>query len=124
MAMDGIIDDCANRHLSETKNIEDVRDQVIGRTYGFHYERDFRPMMIQIVGLIKVEELERSLNERKFELLKSTLGTLKAERDRAAHTYLHSGTRNIAAPSTFRTHFQRIQIGLEEVELCLQNLNL
>ena len=123
MAMDSIIGDCANRHLSESKNIDDVNNQIIGRTYGFHYGSDFRPMMIQIVGLIKVEELERSFNERIFELLKSTLGTLKAERDRAAHTYLSSGTRNISAPSTFRTHFQRIYEGLEEVERCFRSMN-
>ena len=115
MTMDRIIDDCASKHLSESKNVEDAKKE-IRRTYGFHYGENFRPMMIHIIGLIKVEELERSIDVRKFELLKSSLGSLKTERDSAAHTYLNSGTRKISAPSSLLRHLQNIYQGLEEIE--------
>ena len=122
VAMDSIIMDYARKHLKDAKNLKHVEDRIIQRTYSFTYNDHFRDMLIQVVGLPRVEQLESTLDPVKFELLKSSLGTLKAERDRAAHTHLANVTQSLSAPSAINSHLQHVYSGLKDVERCVRRL--
>lgn len=59
-SMDDMIKRCANKHLNVKKNLTIV-DILVKNTYGFHYEDNFRNMLINIMGIIKLERLEENL---------------------------------------------------------------
>jgi hypothetical protein len=84
--MDALVLRCAKRQLKVSKNLAFCEDEIIGRTYGFDYQRNFRWMLIRLVGLVTVERLEKQVDQAKHDTMKSTLGTLKIVRDSAAHT--------------------------------------
>ena len=118
--MDRIVTNCARKRLSHQSNLAYVQ-RIVRRTSGFSYDH-FREMLIGIIGLVKVEELENLLDPVKFELLKSSLGTLSAQRNSAAHTHLENVTQSLLAPSTIDLHFRRVYDGLKEIEGCLRHL--
>ena len=124
ITMDSIIEECANKHIKVSCNLDYVRQTIIGTTYGFNYESHFRSMLIRVVGLAKVEQLELMLDPSKFHLLKSSLGTLYQERNRAAHTHISSATQTLSAPSMILVHFQRVYDGLKDIERCVRRLNI
>lgn len=114
--MDDIVRTCANKHLKNSKNLQFVEDSVIQHTYGFEYQRHFRNMLIQVLGIINVEKLENNLDGTKFHPMESTLGTLKTYRDNEAHTHLKGATKRLDAPSVTRNHFQKVYDGLKDIE--------
>ncbi len=120
-SMDNIAQECANKHLKEPKNIKFVKS-LVKRTYGFHYEDDFRDMLIQIIGIINVEKLERAFDQRKFTQMTSSLGVLKQRRDDQAHTYIKGTTPRIDAPSWTKRRFQDVYEGLRDIESCIRNM--
>ena len=122
--MDGIVSECANRHLRNSSNLHYVQNEVIKRTYRFTYT-DFRTMLVSVLGLVKVEEIEKVFNPTKFHLMKSSLGTLKQQRDREAHTYTTGVTHNIIAPSEIiNRHFPNVYNGLKDVERCIRRIKM
>lgn len=110
-AMDSIIRKCAQRRLIVAKNL-DYCNKAIKRTYGFDYNKHFRPMLIILIGLISVEHLENSVDQAKHDILISTLGNLKGIRDLAAHTHLTQASGPIDAPSVTRRRFDAVYCGL------------
>ncbi len=85
-SMDSIVRDCAEKHLTDSKNLKHVESEIIRRTYSFTYEPHFRDMLIRVIGLVRVEELEGLLDSGKFQAMKSSLGSLKQRRDQQVHT--------------------------------------
>lgn len=81
-------------------------------------------MLIQLVGLITVEKLEAKLDPVKFQIMISTLGTLKQSRDSEAHTHIKGVTRVIDAPSLTRNRFTSIYDGLKNIEKELRKMQL
>ena len=124
VTMDSIVSYCAKRHLREAKNLEFVQERVIQKTYSFAYESHFRAMLMSVVGLVNLEELEGMLEPTKFHVMKSSLGTLKQQRDQEAHTYIVGTTPTLAAPSVIIGHFQKVYDGLKDVELCIRRLKM
>lgn len=124
ITMDSMIRDCAKKHVREGKNLRHVEDRIIRRNYSFSYMDGFRGMLMRLVGLAKVEQLESMYDTNKFELMKSSLGTLKAERDRVAHTYLSNVTQRLSAPSIVASHFQNVYDGLKDIESCVRRLRI
>ncbi len=124
VTMDSIVLDCAKKHLRNADNINYVEKRVIRRTYSFLYEDHFRPMLMRVIGLVKVEELEGMLDPTKFEVMKSSLGTLKTQRDSAAHRYIDGTTTNMDAPSVINRHFQNVSAGLIDIGRCIQRLSI
>ncbi|MFC1935559.1 hypothetical protein ACFLX9_02185 [Chloroflexota bacterium] len=106
------------------RNVDFVNRQVIGRTHSFEYEDHFRQMLMRVVGLVKVEELEGMLDPAKLDVMKSTLNTLKKQRDQEAHTYIAGTTPSQAAPSVTIRHFQKVYDGLKDVEMCVRRLKI
>jgi len=120
-SIDDVVLECASKRLTETKNLEFVKEAV-NHTYSFEYERNFRNLLIQVFGIINVEKMESSLDQVKFELMKSSLGTLRKYRDIHAHTYTKGVTKTMYAPSSTVNHFQYVYQGLKNVESCIRKM--
>ncbi len=123
--MDKIVMDCARKHLVDAANLAHVETRIIRRTYGFDYEDNFRAMLMRVVGLVKLEDLEGMFDPTKFHLMKSSLGTLKQQRDQEAHSYIDSVTQTLIAPPVIiNSHFPRVYDGLKDVERCVRRLKI
>ena len=114
-SMDDIIRGCANKRLKEPKNLRSV-ENLIKRTYGFHYEDNFRDMLIHIIGIIKLEILEQIFDQHKFTQMIYSLNVLKQRRNELAHTYIKGTTPTIDAPSWTDRRFQYVYEGLKDIE--------
>lgn len=123
-SMDDLIMRCARSHLKEPINIKKFEDDIVRRTYGFDYKRHFRRMLIHLIGIINVERLERTIDQKKLSSLDSTLKLLKQIRDTEAHTHIKGITRNINAPSVTLNQFQPVYDGLKEFERFIRRARL
>lgn len=92
-----------------TTPYQDIMQNILDKNYGFKYNSNFRRMMLQIIGLRKMEELEINLNRTgEKTILESILDTLKTERDIAAHTTTAGAMSTFQAPSVTINHLDRI----------------
>ena len=123
VTMDEMMLDCARKCLGDSSNVS-YMEKAIKRNYGFTYQDHFRDMLLRIVGLVNVERVERKLDPLKFELLKSSLGTLKTERDRAAHAHVEHVMTTLSAPSSMVVHLAHVYDGLKEIEGCVVSLQV
>ena len=115
-SMDEIIQTCANRNLKNPDNRKFIEDFVIKKTYSFEYDPHFRRMLIQTIGIIKLEKLERKLDEAKFQPMQAELKNLKKPRDTEAHTHIKGVTKLLDAPSVTRKRFSIIYDGLKDID--------
>lgn len=115
--MDSIIKDYATTELSEPDNITFVQKQIIKRTYGFHYEENFRPMLMRLIGLVILERLETLLTSSgDLQILSTQLDALKTKRNNAAHTTITGVTITYDAPSIVKGYLNRIHPILNKLE--------
>ena len=121
-SMDDIVLRFATKHLKEIPNQDFVRKEVVGRTNSFTYERHFRPRLVKLVGIVRIERLESKIDQVKFQQLKQSLTALKYARDTEAHTHLKGTTRRLDAPSVTKQHFFSVYEGLLELEGGLKRL--
>jgi hypothetical protein len=121
-SMDDLIRRCYKRKLISDKNIKFVEDEIIGKTYGFHYDKNFRPMLMKLFGILVVEKVELRVNSAKFHIFNSNLGDLKKLRDRTAHTHIKGVTMSIDAPSITTNRYHTIYEGLKDIEDALRRL--
>ena len=121
--MDDMVSTCAKKYINNVDNVKYL-DERIRRNYGFHYDRNFRRVLIDAIGLINVERLERTVDQAKFGSMKSALETLTIERNRAAHTYTRNATINISAPAVTNANFVRVYEGLKDIERTLRRLSI
>ncbi|MGA7678018.1 MAG: hypothetical protein WCA51_06565 [Dehalococcoidia bacterium] len=77
-----------------------------------------------MVGIINVERLENKLNKTKFDLMKSTINTLKTYRDEEAHTHLKDDTKRLDAPSVTLNRLQLIYDGLKDIDDCIRKMKI
>lgn len=106
-----------NRNLKKIENKKFCEKQIVKRNYGFQYDENIRIMLIKLIGLIQVEKLEHELEKTaQITSLKSTLTTLKKERNEAAHTHLKGITRRFNAPSRTIGDFNNIKVILERID--------
>ncbi len=123
-SMDDVIRRCYKKRLKEDQNIKLIENEIIGQTYGFHYKKNFRPMLMKILGIIVIENIERKLDKAKFEILTSTLGDLKTSRDKTAHTHIKGTITSLDAPSLTIGKFYRIYEGLMDIDRVLRKLKI
>lgn len=120
-SMDDVVLRCARRNLKNQVNFKYVRNDIVKRTSGFDYEYHFRRMLIQLLGIINVERIEKNVDQRKRLELTATLGVLKTVRDAEAHTHIKGVTRQINAPSVTLGQFTSLYDGLVEFEAILRH---
>lgn len=121
--MDDVIFRCARRHLKASNNLVFVDKEIIKKTHGFDYERNFRKMLMQLLGLVNVERIEKDVDQNKRMQFTATLTALKLSRDSEAHTHIKGVTRRINAPSVTLSQFPTLYDGLVEYDKVLRNNN-
>lgn len=121
-AMDDIILSCGRNYLTDPKNISDMEENV-KHTWGFDYSNDFRNMLIQVMGIVNVERLERNIDQNKLQIMRTEFGHLKPERNIHSHTHI-KGTPRIDSPEITERRFHNIYACLKDFEHCVQRMNL
>lgn len=79
---------------------ETLKKEIVDRTYGFRYSKEFRPLCEKILGAAQFAKIT-SLMEKKglYQVLQSCMNQLADNRNRAAHTYWSKVTPRFDAPS-------------------------
>lgn len=120
--MDDIARRCANRNLRDRQNRSFVKKTIIKRVHGFEYNNHFRAMLMQVIGLIALEKVEKRIDQTKLQIMKAALNTLTVYRNTEAHTYLKGATRRLDAPSVTKRRFVEVYKGLKSFEDELRRL--
>jgi hypothetical protein len=115
-SMDDIVLRCAARHLGDQGNMKYCREEIVRRTYGFDYHKNFRTMLVRLLGLVNVEYIEARVDPAKCDAMKVALMSLKRQRNKEAHTHLKGVGRTINAPSVTMTQFPILWDGLKEFD--------
>ena len=115
-SMDNIVINCANRKLRNNDNLIFLKKEIIKKVHGFDYHNNFRKMLMQVVGLIRLEIIESKVDQTKLEQMKAALNALKAQRDPVAHTHIKGVTLRIDAPSITKQRFVNVYEGLKNIE--------
>jgi len=95
--------------------------QIVQRTHGFDYDNHFRRMLVQLMGIINVEILEKNVDQIKQAQLKAALSALKEARDSEAHTHIKGVTRRINSPSVTLSQFPVVCDGLLEYDRVIRS---
>jgi len=124
MSMDDIVLRCGRR-LKQPPNVAHL-EKIVEKTWGFDYNKNFRPMLMQAVGFVAVEKIEAAIDGAKFAKMLAALGNLKTARNNVAHTYVKylTPTAPIPAPGVTTSYFNDIYDGLVEVETVMKGLKL
>ncbi|OQY79666.1 MAG: hypothetical protein B6D41_22320 [Chloroflexi bacterium UTCFX4] len=122
MSMDEIVNSCSSRHLRDASNLNSITNEVIGRTYGFQYNKHFRSMLIRLIGMIKVERVESRVDPVKLAKLKAQLNALKDPRNTVAHNPIIGMTLTLDAPSVTRNRVEELYEGLHEMNRKIRSL--
>lgn len=121
MSMDDIVMRHCNRKVRLPINHKFIEKDVVGRTYGFDYDKHFRSMLIRLVGVITTEDIERNIDVTVKTLFTAELTSLKSIRNSLAHTYAKSFP-SIDAPSRTQARFGPLYDGLIAYDRALRNL--
>lgn len=117
---DILIKESAGRCISAAANRTTVEEK-IKRTYGFEYEQNFRPLLILIVGLSKLEKIETQFDATgSLTKLRGLLSRLRSPRNTVAHTHTSGQLPNIDAPSVVRSNLEELYNYLRELERILK----
>jgi|SRR5579872_3788903 len=122
-SMDDVVMRCAMRHLKELGNRAYCRDEFVNKTYGFDYHKNFRFMLIRLLGLVNVENIEARVNQTKRDRMTAALSSLKAQRNLEAHTHVKGTARSINAPSVTIAQFRPLYEGLTEFDRIIRGTN-
>src|SRR3990172_5850560 len=57
-SMDVIVKNCANQKLRNNDNLIFLEKEIIKKVHGFDYHNNFRKMLMQVIGLIRLEIIE------------------------------------------------------------------
>lgn len=89
----------AVRHKLRTYQSRKILELQIERTYGFQYDRHFRPMLCHAMGIIEFKKFEKSFEKTgDLDRLKASLSSLKKKRNDAAHTFVRGATNTFDSP--------------------------
>ena len=122
ISMDDIIRQHAKRCLKIPKNLNYIEEKVISPTYGFDYNKNFRRMLISLIGMNGIEKLEKKVDPACFNPMKATLGNLKVNRDKEAHGYIKGTTMRIDAPSITKAYYKKVYDGLKNIDTLLRSM--
>jgi RiboL-PSP-HEPN len=104
MSMDDICYRFINRNVKESKLRDELRSK-IDKYYGFHYEKNFKKMIIDCVGFKGFSEILELVDKVTDQQFKSELGSLTTLRNAIAHTYVKGVTQNYDSPAKILSRF-------------------
>lgn len=116
----------AGKKIKEPANVKELRDSIVGKTWGFDYKVNFRKMMIQCLGLVAVEKIEKTADAGRIAAMIAALGVLKTARNNLAHTYVKhpNFTAPIPAPSVVAGYLTVVYEGLMAIEKAMRKLKM
>lgn len=104
ITMDKIIEKLLKKQLSDTKHIKVVEDAIRFNS-NFNYDKNFKPLLVHIIGFKSIEVIEKRVDQQKFIKMKAALVYLKKPRNSAAHTFIKGMTLTLDAPSVILSNF-------------------
>jgi len=107
----------ARNPLCKTKVLDKLKN-----VYGFQYGKEFRSMIVELVGIIGFEKIENNISIN-CQRLESALSELKQSRDKCAHTYTKSTTA-MDAPTKFIQLLSKIEAELSVFNVELHKIHL
>lgn len=119
--MDEIVYKYTNKYLCNPAHITKI-EEIVDRNSGFDYEKNFKKMLISVIGLHGVEKIESRIDPVILQRFKSNLGSLRVPRNTAAHTYISGTTITIDSPAVTLNKLSHIHIGLREFEIKINKL--
>jgi hypothetical protein len=121
-SMDDIVLRCATRLLDEPSNRKYVQNDVVKRNYGFDYEKNFRQMLIKLLGLVNVEHIEAQIDLAKHQAMNAALSNLVIQRNTEAHTHIKGVGKMIDAPSVTLSRLSVVYDGLMEFDRAIRRI--
>ncbi len=121
-SMDNIVLNTARQLIRQPKHLEYFKKEVVGKVYGFEYEKHFRRMVIALIGLHGVETMEKNVHLHVFDPMCASLNALKPNRDTLAHGYIEGATTHLDAPSVILGRFRTVYAGLVDIERVLKTI--
>lgn len=98
-SFDKVAERCVKNKIRTTTYL-DIMNSIVEKNYGFKYNSNFRRMMLQTIGIRRMEQLEIKLNNSgEKSILDAVLNSLIVERNRAAHTTTAGTMATYQAPS-------------------------
>jgi hypothetical protein len=118
----GWVEDCmdliAQKHVTRghvrNRATQDHIKYIVDHTYGFEYERHFKRMLCQIIGVVKFYKIEKSIDSIILSTFTGALDSLKVLRDGHAHTYILRASQPFYDPSWTLGVFANLYPGLKE----------
>ena len=123
----GWTEECIDKIVIDFLNARNPRCKAkvlerLNSVYGFQYGKEFRSMMVELVGVIGFEQIENKLNLQ-CQQLESALSELKQSRDKCAHTYTKP-TMAIDAPTKMIGLLTKIEAALAAFTAELHRIQL
>ena len=119
--MDAIIGSYAQGKL-KTSAFRESLNKKIESTHGFQYKKHFRPMLVHVLGIIRCEKIQKSLDQNgDLATLKSELDTFTEHRNRAAHTHVNRVLTTYPSPSVTLGSFNTVYPILKRVYTMRKN---
>lgn len=111
----GWTEECIDKIITDfvVKKNPPSKDRILERLnkiYGFHYNSEFRTIVVEIIGSILFDRIESKINLQ-CQQLETALAELKKSRDVSAHTYTKP-TSSIDSPTKMLNLLGKISIGL------------
>lgn len=124
---DKLVRECFFKNLPEKKATE-CEKLYINPIYGLSYDRHFRPLLVNLIGAIKVYKLEEEIPE--LVGFRITLEDLQKYRNRLAHNqyfeYNEEHPLNkqikIDTPSVILEHFRKCKPVIEKIECYIHTM--
>lgn len=96
-------------------------EKIVTDVFGFNYDKHFRRMLVQLLGMHGANLVEKKVGLKTYSQLKSTLGTLKKNRDSLAHTQLRGRTPHLMGFSVLQNNQQIIFLALKDYDRALND---
>jgi hypothetical protein len=119
MTIDDVITRCAKRCIKHTENLKEI-SRLIKSTHGFTYDQHFRKLLVHIIGFYNFEKMEKAIDQKKLADFQASLLHLSPNRKVEAHTYIKGTQKKIDGPTKTAAHFNKLYVGLLEIEKWLR----
>ena len=118
---DELVRECFFKNLPE-ENAKNCEKLYISPIYGLSYDRHFRPLLVNLIGAIKVYRLEEEIPE--LEGMRAILKELQEYRNCLAHNQYFeykekhpvNKQKKIDAPSVILGHFRKCKPVIKKIE--------
>ena len=111
-SMDAIVWDLVGEKLEDKHEKRRFR-KFVDSVSGFTYEKHFLKLLHKAIGIMNREVVERRIDNSILSKFRVALKNLAKSRDHLAHTFSQGTQEYIDSPSTARTYYKDILLGLQ-----------